>query len=74
MFPLAVLRDYVALNDATARWEAVLHEHGVENVVWPRPSPLGELIAASPRWRIRYQDPTHLVACRRGSGPEGDQC
>jgi hypothetical protein len=74
MFPLSVLRDYVALNDASGRWEAILAEHGVVNVVWPRQSPLAALIASSPRWRVRFQDGTHLVACRRGTGPEGDQC
>jgi hypothetical protein len=67
MFPLAVSRDYLDLFDATPRWDDVATRWRIDYLLWPRSSALSSLVASSPRWRVLYQDPTSLVACRRAS-------
>jgi hypothetical protein len=75
MYPLPVTRDYLALNDGTARWDQVLADHDVDWVMWPRSSPLTGLLASSPHWRLRFQDAAVVVACHRGGSlPDGREC
>lgn len=71
MFPKAVIDDQVALLNGRPDWEAVLRDRGVDVVLWDRRKPLAQLLAGSPDWRTVYQDPTWMVACRRGSGVAG---
>lgn len=68
MYPIQVSRDYLALQDGAPDWQAGLDRQRVQVLMWSRTAPLAALVASSPDWRIRYQDPSVFIACRRGSG------
>jgi hypothetical protein len=68
MFPPAIARDYLDVHDASPRWAEVLDRRRIQYLLWTRASPLAQLVAASPDWRMTYQDRGWFIACRRGSG------
>jgi hypothetical protein len=67
MYPASVVDDYLMLEHGLPDWERVLDRRKVELVLWDRSSPLTALMAASPQWRMLYQDGAWTVSCRRGS-------
>lgn len=66
MFPTAVIEDYLDLLAGRPDWSAILDRHRTEAVLWNREEPLGALLAASPDWRVAYQDDDWLVAVPTG--------
>jgi hypothetical protein len=65
MYPLDLSKDYLLVNGGLPGWQDALDRHDVHYVMWSRTGPLAQLVAQSPDWRIRYQDATTFVACRR---------
>lgn len=68
MFPKDVLDDVLVLTRGGMTWSDALAEHDIGLVLWTRSDPLGSLLAASPEWRILYNDTRWVVACRRLDG------
>ncbi len=62
MYPTQVIDDFVILNEGTAGWEEVLDRYHATAVLWPSHEATGQLLAASPRWRVVYSDQEFLVA------------
>ena len=67
MYPTAVVDDYLSLVHASPDWSQVLARHDVDLVLWDRSAPLVQLLSASPRWRVLFQDKDWSVVCRRGA-------
>jgi hypothetical protein len=64
MFPEAVSRDYLVLNDGEPGWDEALDRHGIDVVVWRREEPLAQLLEADDRWAVWWEDDDTVVACR----------
>jgi hypothetical protein len=62
MYPQSVIDDYTLLNDGKKGWDAALRERSVNLVIWDADSPFGQLLLASPDWKIIYTDSNWLVA------------
>jgi hypothetical protein len=62
MFPETIINDYVVLNRGGPGWQEVLDRYGATAVLWPVDQPLGQLLAASPNWRVVYTDQSFLIA------------
>ncbi|MEJ5254294.1 MAG: hypothetical protein WHS89_02985 [Acidimicrobiales bacterium] len=65
MYPTEVFGDAVALLEGAPDWDDRLRRHGVDAVLWPRSKPLAGLLAASPEWRVVFQDQDWVIACPR---------
>ena len=65
MYPTAVLEDFAVLNRADPAWEVTIDKYHPTAVLWPSNEPVGQYLAASPRWRIVYTDQEFLIAVPR---------
>jgi hypothetical protein len=65
MYPTEVFGDYVALLDGDDSWSAILDDHEIDLVLWPRDKPLAGLLAADAGWHLVYQDEDWVIACSR---------
>ena len=65
MFPTSVLEDFNALNRGSPLWDSTLATYHPTAVLWPTKEPVGQYLAASPRWRVVYTDQEFLVAVPR---------
>jgi hypothetical protein len=72
MYPLAMSRDYLEIHDGLPGWQRALDDRGVRALLWPRSSPVAGLVTSSRQWRVVYQDPGYVLACRRVS--ERSEC
>lgn len=73
MYPPDVVDEYLELLYAEEGWEGVLDAWDADAVIWESGRRLTPELAASPEWRIGYDDGQWIVACRRGSaGCGGD--
>ncbi len=64
MYPEPVVDDLLTLDRAQPGWSEVLDRWEAEAVLWERDTPLAQLLAADPAWRIPYVDDDWVVACR----------
>ena len=62
MFPASVVDDFVTVDEGHAGWDEVLRRYRPSAVLWATNEALGQLLAASPRWRIVYSDEMFLIA------------
>jgi hypothetical protein len=56
MYPTDLVEDYVVLNRGGRGWDAILDKYQPEIVIWQVDEPLGQLLSASPRWRVIHTD------------------
>lgn len=63
--PVDVLDDYRVLLAGRPGWESTLDGLRADAVLWRIDEPLGQLLAASARWRIEYTDEGWVVATPR---------
>ena len=71
MFPPSLVEDFERLNGGNAGWEEALHRYRASAVLWPTNEALGQLLAASPRWRIVYSDQEFLIGVPRSANVAG---
>ena len=67
LFPIKVLRDYVAISNGLPDWEALLDDYGV-NLLMLSPHEQATLITHvlnSPDWNLVYQDESAVIFIRR---------
>jgi hypothetical protein len=69
MYPRVVIRDYLDVSRATARWEQVLDKYHVDVVLWRKTTSLSVLLAASPHWKRVHTDRVAVVYIRT-NGPK----
>jgi hypothetical protein len=64
MYPVPLMRDFIALDGGDPDSLAILDRHQIEVVLWPAESPLDAQLAASPDWHLEYQDDDAVVYTR----------
>jgi hypothetical protein len=64
MYPVPLMRDFIALDGGRSDSLAILDRHDVDVVLWPVTSPLVAQLAASSAWRLDYQDDDAAVYVR----------
>lgn len=62
MFPEQVVDDSLVLNRAGPTWDEVLQRYHATAVLWRTDDALGQVLAASTRWRVVYADQEYLIA------------
>jgi hypothetical protein len=65
MYPLAVTNDYDAVLDVHPDWEARIDKYHVDVIMWPKSSPLVQVLDARPGWQQIYHDKSAVLYVRR---------
>ena len=65
MYPVDVVKDELSLIHASPEWRGVLDRWHIDVVLWQRDSPLVQLLALDPGWRLGYVDENWAVYERR---------
>jgi hypothetical protein len=64
LFDARILHDYLTASTAAPGWQTVLRRYRIQNVLIEPRSPLAQLLAASPAWRLAYHDRTAVLFTR----------
>jgi hypothetical protein len=64
MYPVTLMRDFIALDGGRDDSLAILDRHDIEVVLWPAESPLNAQLAASAAWHLEYQDEDAVIYTR----------
>lgn len=65
MYPIPVMRDYLALLDGSPKWASILDRYRIDTIVWPRGTPLTTLLEVSSAWKRVRSDARAEVFVRR---------
>lgn len=65
MYPVPLMRDYLAVAGASSRWEQILDRHDVEVVVWRSDEALAGALERSAGWERIHRDRAFGVWVRR---------
>jgi hypothetical protein len=69
LFPESLVDQYLDLRQPGLGWEEQLDSIGADAVLWEIDDPLGQLLMASPNWRVAYEDDRWFVAVPVSRGP-----
>jgi hypothetical protein len=64
MYPVELMRDFIALDGGRPDSLDILDRHAIEVVLWPAESPLEAQLSASSAWRLEYEDDDAVVFVR----------
>jgi len=60
-----LLYDYQRVQDITPQWQAVLHRHRVDTVLFNAGTPLDVLLGSRSDWRQVYRDPVAVIYVKK---------
>jgi hypothetical protein len=66
MYPPSVTEATITLTGGMPGWDRVLDRYRIAAVLWPRKSPLAEILARDPRWVMVHQTAKWVIATRAG--------
>jgi hypothetical protein len=67
MYPTALAEQYFKLARAAPEWQAILDQHSIGVVVWPKEKPLAQVLDLAPGWERIHTDKVAQVWVRRGA-------
>jgi hypothetical protein len=65
LYDSRILNAYLDAASAGPHWQKVLNGYGVQNVLVEPGSPLAQVLAQNPGWRLAYHDTTAVLYTRR---------